>query len=274
MARKKKQPEHVNHERWLVSYADFITLLFAFFVVMYAISELDKRKLVQAQESFQFALDTPDKGGDSRDPFAVFDARAALPFGILDPVPEAETIKSEDGGNSREAQPEEGALATEKPEGDLSKRELAQLNRLREDVESSIFIDGMDGTKLGIDVDVTQEGLRIRIPGDALFRGAATELTPQAWTLLGDLAATLRPDTRKLRIDGHEAETHDADRPGRDWELSLLRASRIARLLVSRGGVQPERINAAGYGHHRPVIASSLGEAANRRYDIIVLARN
>jgi len=271
MGRRRKQEEHVNHERWLVSYADFITLLFAFFVVMYAISELDKRKMVEASESFKFALATPAKGDDTRDPFTVFDARAKLPFGSLDPVPQPLVTDAEEDGTELKEQPDDGVAVMEKLNEERPAAEAAKLNRLRDQLESSIFIESLDGGMVGIEVDLTKEGLRIRLPGDALFDGRGTQLTPEAWSLLGDIATTLRPDPRKLRIDGHEA-TSDAVEAGHDWELSLLRSTRIARLMISRGGVQPARINAAGYGHHRPVSNQSTPEA-NRRYDIIVLAR-
>lgn len=269
MARKKKPQEHVNHERWLVSYADFITLLFAFFVVMYAISELDKRKMVEARKSFQFALSSNTEGGETKNPFAFFDAKADSPFGGLDPVERREVPGDVEDEGGTETQPQQGVPATEKkPSVPPVQRDKQLLNRLKADLEGSIVIEGLTGSKLGIEVDTVPEGLRIRLPREVLFATGSIELRDDAWVVLADLAAMLRASNRTMRIDGHDqvSETSTTDA----WMLSLLRATRLARFFITRGGVTPAQISASGYGDHRP-IASSVGAPANARYEIIVL---
>jgi len=271
MGRKKPHEEHVNHERWLVSYADFITLLFAFFVVMYSISELDKRKMMKVSQNIQFGL-ANRKLGEDENPFAFFDDQSDTPFGDLNESPNA----------TRSSKDKEGGKNTQKQEGKPSNAKLfdetvivtRHLNQLKRQIQAILISQGLRGNKLGIEIELTDEGLRIRIPGRVLFKPSSSQLKAGAWNVMQDITKVIAQSPLPARIDGHEAVTTDEANLTNDWELSLLRASQLLRFLVRRGNIDPRRIIAAGHGAHQPVHMGSDDDAryANERYEIVILA--
>ena len=255
MARKKRHPEHVNHERWLVSYADFITLLFALFVVMFAASNSDQKKAGQVAQAVQVAFSdlaafTPtgkvvplyDEGGlpaESKNIFGSthsgFDAAQ-----IVSPV-----SKPGDGGKS---------IAEVKQElQSLLKNEVtSQTVRIIED----------------------SRGLTISLAEAGFFDSGSAIMHASSLPVVDRIAATLRPLQYTLRVEGHTDNTpiHTAQFPS-NWELSTARATFVLQYLISTTGIPPQRLSAVGYGEYRPVSpnASAAGRAQNRRVDLVVL---
>jgi chemotaxis protein MotB len=242
---KKKHPEHVNHERWLVSYADFITLLFAFFVVLFASSQSDKKKQVELAAAMQSAFT----------PLGAFEAHSKTPplsdhsaaITKSTPAPLTPPIAS-----SRHETPEE----TEK-----------RLTRfLAEQVSAGRIHPG------SITVRITPDGLIISLHEAGFFRSGSAEIRPTSIPVLSLLAATLPPGP--LRVEGHtdNVPIHTAQF-ATNWELSTARATAIARLILEHGSINPPDLSAAGYAEYHPVAsnATAEGRLQNRRVDIILL---
>lgn len=241
MARKKKPEEHANHERWLVSYADFITLLFAFFTTMYAISTADTAKLQKLVGSMQGAF----------------------------------------GGKVTKVLPESGKtpFATEIPNISLGTPLAFNVSRTETDdfhgIQDRIgkyMVKGIDEGK--VLVIVSDRGLIIRLFEEGLFRPGDAELNPAAAGILDELALSLIDIPNFVRIEGHtdNVPVKSARFPS-NWELSTARASRIVRWFVDRHHFPPERLSAGGFGQYRPAATNSTAEGrrANRRVEIIVL---
>ena len=246
---KKKHPEHVNHERWLVSYADFITLLFAFFVVLFASSQSDKKKQTQLAAAMQNAFN----------PMAVFEAHsktppiatgaaasdALTPAPIQPPLPTADQIAAQAAANETEA-----FIAKMLAEKDPT-------NRLPPG---------------SITMHTTQEGLVISLHEAGFFASGSSEVRPSSMDLPPRLAAA--PPPGPLRVEGHtdNVPIHTAQFAS-NWELSTTRAATIARLLLNHPNIHPAALSAAGYAEFHPVAsnATEAGRAQNRRVDIILL---
>jgi len=231
-----------SHERWLVSYADFITLLFAFFTTMYAISTVDAQKLAPMASSLQRAFDTlPGDGVLLSGGPAGAGAASARPR-VADPVVVMETGK------------------TGKTLGEI-RTQLA--NELADAVASG-----------RLELSDDPRGLVLSLPEGATFDVGRAEVSASARELIARIAGTLRPLGNAIRIEGHTDDTpiHTA-RYGSNWELSTARASAVVALLIETHGFGPERLSAAGYGEFHPRVANDSTEnrARNRRVDIVVL---
>jgi chemotaxis protein MotB len=242
---KKKHPEHVNHERWLVSYADFITLLFAFFVVLFASSQQDKKKQVELAAAMQSAFT----------PLGAFEAHSTTPplsdhratVTNSTPAPLTPPLAS-----SRRETPEE----TEK-----------RLTRfLAEQVSAGRIRPG------SITMRITPDGLIISLHEAGFFPSGSAEIRPTSIPVLSMLAATLPPGP--LRVEGHtdNVPIHTAQF-ATNWELSTARSTAIARLILEHGSINPPDLAAAGYAEYHPVASNATedGRLQNRRVDIILL---
>jgi chemotaxis protein MotB len=249
---KKKHPEHVNHERWLVSYADFITLLFAFFVVLFASGQNDKRKtlkLAQAMQSaFQYngIFDQHAKTPPLSDDPAT--APAAVPSPLMLPVP--------------------SAIEQEKV---ITAQIKAKVEARIEDlVHHQVSLKQVGATS--INVHDSDAGLVISLREAGFFDSGSAEVRPEALPVLKAIAATL--PHQPMRIEGHtdNVPIHTAQF-ATNWELSTARAADITRLLIAEAAVEPSQISATGYAEFHPVAdnKTDLGRQQNRRVDIILL---
>ncbi len=243
---KKKHPEHVNHERWLVSYADFITLLFAFFVVLFASSQSDKKKQIELSEAMQSAFT----------PLGTFDAHSKTP-----PLTH---INAATVSNVTPA-----ALAPPLPTTSTETLEetKARLTKLiaKEVAAGHIPPDGMT-------MRITTDGLVISLHEAGFFPSGSAEVRAASIPMITILAKTLPPGS--LRVEGHtdNVPIHTVQFAS-NWELSTARSIAIARLLLEHGPINPANLSAAGYAEFHPVAsnASEDGRAQNRRVDIILL---
>lgn len=232
---KKKHEEHENHERWLVSYADFITLLFAFFVVMYSVSAVNEGKFRTVSESIKAALH----------PIVSREA-SALAFNV---------------GENRPS-----LVAPNLP----GTKEVA-IRRLREFVKSmqamSQFalihmMERLDGTVV------------ITIPDQVLFNSGEAAMKPEALPFLQGLAEVMIELNRQVRVEGHtdNVPIRTTQFPS-NWELSATRAVIVVRVLTELYGVPPAHLAALGYGDSRPLAPNLNPEqrAKNRRVEIIII---
>lgn len=246
MSRKKKH-QHVNHERWLISYADFITLLFAFFVVLFASSQSDKKKQIQISAAMQTAFT----------PLGIFEAHSKKP-----PLTEA---------NNAATNATPAALALPLP----SVR-VETVEELKEHL-TRLFAAQVAAGQIppgSVTMHVTAEGLVISLHEVGFFASGSAEVQAASIPVLSTLAATL--PTGPLRIEGHtdNVPIHTAQF-ATNWELSTARATAIARLLLEHGSMNPADLSAAGYAEFHPAAdnADEAGRAKNRRVDVILLRR-
>jgi chemotaxis protein MotB len=246
MSRRKKH-EHVNHERWLVSYADFITLLFAFFVVLFASSQANKSKQTELSAAMQSAFT----------PLGVFESHAKTP-----PL-------NNNHGAPATVTPAAMPLPLSSVRTETAEETEKHLNKLlAQQVAAGHIPPG------SVTMRITAEGLVISLHEFGFFPSGSAEVRAASIPLLSSLAVTL--PAGPLRIEGHtdNIPIHTAQF-ATNWELSTARATAIARLLLERGPIDPANLSAAGYAEFHPVAsnATAEGRSRNRRVDIILLRR-
>ncbi len=250
--RKKVEEEHENMERWLVSYADFITLLFAFFVTMYAISRVDEQKLGSAVESLQRAL-------GSLIPVQVSQRSAgAFPSG-----PDQVPIR---------------ILAGAEPAQEIGQQESSE--RLAEEIQRQLAgLSGGGGTKNSaptqqIKFIIEKRGLVIRVPECFFFASGDASIKPEVFPVLNALAKSLEKIPNHIRIEGH-TDSVPINTPlfPSNWELSTTRATTLIRYLLANYRFHPGRISATGYAEFHPIAPNGTAEGRmqNRRVDVVVL---
>lgn len=241
MTRKKKRGQ-VSHERWLVSYADFITLLFAFFVVLFATGESDKSKKVELAASIESAFSE----------MGLFEAHTKMP-----PMMPYRDSTGMDGYASHASLTQPTASA------------LESMVTVRHHLEQAAQPE-IDAGVIGI--HESADGLVISLQEAGFFDSGAAEIRPSALPVLDRIAAVL-PETA-LRVEGHtdDVPIHTAQFAS-NWELSSSRASSIARLLLLHPNVHADLMSVAGYAEYHPAVsnATAVGRARNRRVDIVLL---
>ena len=254
MARKKKHPEHVNHERWLVSYADFITLLFAFFVVMFAASNSDEKKAGQVAQAVQVAFKE----------MAIF-----RPSGKMIPL-------YDDGGLPADAQHVIGNTHTpfEATQFVASGKagDAKSMQELRNKLEGTLQEELANKT---IRLTEDSRGLTVSLAEAGFFDPGSAVMPPSALAVIDRIASTLQPLGQAIRVEGHTDNTpiHTAQFPS-NWELSTARATFLLQYLISNAKIPAQRLSAVGYGEYRPVASNDTpaGRASNRRVDLVVLS--
>jgi chemotaxis protein MotB len=245
VAKKQHHEEHENHERWLVSYADFITLLFAFFVVLYATSRVDNKKLVQVTNSIKFAMHFKGSGG--------------IEF-----------------RNRFEGPPTEGGRCKSQPNGleqrPRTKREDEAQN-LRKRIERRLkrFLQTRPETHVQIDVD--RDKLTVRLSASHFFDTNQAAIRPEMIPVLDVIAAEMVAVGMPIRVDGHTDESRLISTRYRDnWDLSSSRAAAVASYIQHAHNVDGKMLSAAGYGSTRPLGDNSTpaGREANRRVELLI----
>ncbi len=259
MSRRKKHASHANHERWLVSYADFITLLFAFFVVMFASSQVDKRKVGKIALAIQVAF-------QSMGIFEASNTRAAL--AASEPMPFSNVQMVENAARTEAL----GRVVSSPTGGPIPAGSNPAQSQMQAELERVLSHEINRGL---VNVRRTREGMVISLQEVGFFDSGSATLRPGADEVLARIANILRNRPESLRVEGHtdDVPIHNANFAS-NWELSTARATRIVELLISRYGVSPWRLSAAGYAEYRPVATNTTpeGRALNRRVDIVVLA--
>jgi chemotaxis protein MotB len=260
--RKRSRPQS-SHDRWLVSYADFITLLFAFFVVLYASAQVDQRKVGKLAMAIQVAFQE----------MGVFQASTTqIPLNNNVPIPFStvqaiETVKH-DAELGRIASPPEISLAGA-PELDASNEiDLATLQReLQDSLHSEIAAQK-------ISLHRETEGLVVSLKEFGFFDSGSAVLKTESLPALDRIASILAIRICRLRIEGHTDNVPiRTAQIASNWELSTARATEMVRVLMARYRFAPERLSAAGYAEYHPVASNltSQGRAQNRRVDIVIL---
>lgn len=240
--RRRREEEHENHERWLVSYADFITLLFAFFVVMYAISSVNEGKYRVLSDSLTNAFRnvTGQAGGEP-----ILITQGAPPISPR-PVGRPDKLVEQRRGEER--------------------RRMSSMAKEIMDALQPLVAQGK------VRLLETSRGVTIEINDSVLFAAGQARLEPASMSAMRAIADVLARSDFPITIEGHtdNVPISNAQFPS-NWELSALRATTVLRLF-NDGGVGAERLTAIGYGETRPVETntSAEGRARNRRVSILI----
>jgi chemotaxis protein MotB len=258
MGKRHKHPEHENLERWLVSYADFITLLFATFVVLYALSQADLAKFKDFAKSVRAAFNQKS---------AVLESSG----GVMQGDPDASILKS--SGNSildklmprypENAQVEGSTKPLENMITDINKH-IAALNQgSGESVET-------------VELKLQERGIVVRFPSNLFFDSGRAGLKPEAYPVLDKLVETLQESGagRVIHVEGHtdNQPITTAVYPS-NWELSSARASSVVRYFIRKHKFDPKNMAAVGYAESRPLGDNKTveGRQQNRRVDVVIL---
>lgn len=247
MARKKLAAGHENHERWLVSYADFITLLFAFFVVMFASSQTDKARAQRVSDSVKEAL-----AGTGGVPAVAHEILG----GTVDDRGKGNAQMKGPGGSQPQAEP-----PPEKVEL------LPSMQYLTKELDAEI--------KQGkIEVHLEPRGLVVSLRQATFFPSGEDSIDPKTFSSVEKIASTLRDLPNPVRLEGHtdSVPIHTA-RFRSNWDLSAARSIAMMELLSDRFGISRQRLAIAGYADTSPVEANDTeeGRAHNRRVDMVIL---
>jgi chemotaxis protein MotB len=254
--RKKAQAEHENHERWLVSYADFITLLFAFFVVMFASSQTDKSKAKQVADSVKEAI---EDGG----------IRATVKEvlgGTVDDKGKGNAQFRGPGGVKKMKNPPKEE-DEEKPKPGQPAELLPSLRYLDKELESAI----KDGK---VEVHLEPRGLVISLRQAAFFPSGEDTIAPETFPTVQKIAEVIQKLPNAVRLEGHtDAIPIHTARFESNWELSAKRAIAMMKLLTGNFALPKDRFAIGGYAETAPVDTNDTpeGRAHNRRVDIVIL---
>jgi chemotaxis protein MotB len=232
----------VSHDRWQVSYADFVTLLFGFFVVLYAFARADQKKHVQVMQAI-------DAGFKS--------------MGVFSNSNRSAGVGSE--GQSASAAVGEEVLTSMQVKYDL--------NRIQHDLSLTLAKQIASHT---VALEMGRDGLVISLREAGFFDSGSAAPKAEALLTLRQIADRLAATAYDLRIEGHtdNVPIHTAEFDS-NWELSAARATHIARLFLEMNALPPDRLSAAGYAEFHPVASNDTaeGRAENRRVDLVVLPR-
>jgi len=259
MGRKKKPEEHENLERWLVSYADFITLLFAFFTTMYAISTVDAQKMGRMVLSMQAAFDPTG-----------FSSNMST---RVNPTKEKGDTKD---GNSVFFKSIVAARATphfvSHKKATVRKRQTAAaMAKIKEELSELIVTETLRD-KLRIIIQA--KGVVISLAEAGFFKSGAHAVQEESWQVLDKISRYLLHLQNRIRVEGH-TDNIAIKTPcfASNWDLSTARATFIISYMIKKHGFDPRRLSAAGYAEYHPIASNDTAEGRlrNRRVDIIVL---
>ncbi|HZT71915.1 MAG TPA: OmpA family protein [Terriglobia bacterium] len=258
MSRRKKAEGHVNHERWLISYSDFVTLLFALFVVLFSSSQVDKRKVGMIAQAIQAAFEQ----------LGIFNSsNARVPVAQSEPMPFS---------NARSATNAAGALSLPRvitpPSGTPNPVDaLWRIKAIKQELEQAL---APQLRVHDVRIRVNREGLVISLEEIGFFPSGSAVLKPEAIPILAKIARILANAPEDIRVEGHtdNVPIHNSQFAS-NWSLSTARAVEVLNLLITRFGIAPQRLSAAGYAQFHPVAsnATDQGRAMNRRVDVVVL---
>ena len=244
MVRRPLEDDEDNPERWLVSYADFITLLFAFFVVMYSVSSVNQSKYMKVSSSINTAFSKTKSNPDS----------------------------SNSTSQTKQAEPNRQPPATADKIAQINEADVASMTALGKKLSKTLapWIEAGNAR-----IIQNSQGLRIDIKDVALFTAGSADLTEPAKVMLNDVAAPLTINNHDVIIEGHTDNTPIHIQNAAffsSWELSAVRASSITSLL-NEAGIEKIRLSALGYGPSQPAAENmtEAGREINRHVTIMVL---
>lgn len=247
--RKKHVEEPENLERWLVSYADFITLLFAFFTVLYALSQTDQKKYKKAVENIQRSF--LSAGG--------IHALRGAPF-----VPFNKPL---DRGSEVPPSPEDSR-------GEFSKAPHNSIEKIRMQIRGLYEkTTGLEMTNNDVSVYKTETGWKIRLGEYVLFKAGNDKISPTSIPFLYEMGKRLKKLQLPVQVEGHADQTIGSSED-ENWDLSMARAYNVMKFLVAAVEFPKDKLSMASYGDTRPVASNDTveGRARNRRVELSIAA--
>ncbi len=229
MARRKPHEDHVNHEAWAIPYGDLVTLLLAFFVVMYSISTVNDGKYRVVSDSLNAAFRGMPQGSQ--------------PVQVGEPA--ATTV----------------AAPIVQLDSDVRSMALQQMAQQAEEAMSPLIAQGLVDVQLGDGV------VEIAIRSDILFPSGSSQLSDAAQPVIRQLSDVLKSFPNSIQVQGHTDNVPISGGVYRsNWELSAARAASVVHIMVD-GGIDPRRLSVVAYGEFRPVLPNATpdGRNANRR---------
>lgn len=250
MARPKKPEKEVNLERWLVSYGDFITLLFAVFVTLYAMSQTDKKKVEEViaslRESFGYSKTAP----------AV--KPSVIEAGNINIIP---TLRPQ------------LVPPPKKVSRTRIHAEETDFKAIKAAIEAYLM---KTGTQDKVSVEINRRGLVVSLKEAGFFDSGSATVRQSSYGLLAKVAEALANYNNPIRIEGHTDNVPISSHTfPSNWELSTSRATNVVQYLIKYYDFEPSQISATGYGEHRPTADNNTeeGRSKNRRVDIVLLSR-
>ena len=247
--RRGHEEEHENHERWLVTYADMLTVLMALFIVMFALSVVDKQKFQKFAEGLN-----GDLGSGA---------------GLLDGGP---GLQQSDDRVAVDLQAAITALNDKQSLEQAAARERSDLEKAREKIRQALVLKHMEDS---VRFQIDERGLVVTVvTDDVLFDLGSATLRPQGTAVLDAIAPALKALPNQVTVEGHTDDLPIRGRYGSNWELSTERATSVLRYLLDSHAVPAKRLSAAGYADQRPLTPniSAAARSANRRVEVIVRA--
>ncbi|MFC5997319.1 flagellar motor protein MotB [Quadrisphaera sp. GCM10027208] len=286
-ARRRQGPaheeeEHGNHERWMVTYADMVTLLMVLFIVLFSMSQVDQRKYEQLKAGFAEQFGTGPSlmdGGSGLLTTGASVGDAPLQPGVDEYSPEnlQETVRQALAapavrpGDVEETDP--GTADGADTSADGASVELASLEKVRQQIQQALDARGM-GDAVSFRYD--ERGLVVTIVTDeVLFMPGEADLQSHGREVLDAIGPALAPLPNAVTVDGHTDNVPISTAPfPSNWELSTARATTVLRYLLDRHGLDPARASASGYADQRPLAPndSPSNRQVNRRVEVVVLA--
>lgn len=266
MIRRKQEAEHENHERWVISYADFITLLFAFFVVMYSISSVNEGKYKVLSDSLVTVFHAQSR---TIDPVTVGEQqlRATNDQLIQLPVP-GEFPARDDYKYTVEGVFDDVEVRSLK-QGEMRDNEIDRLSKLSEQMATTLEQQIKSGE---VEIKSNGEWIEVNIQASVLFPSGSAVLQPEAQTILGNLALVLKDSTNPVHVEGYTDNVPiETPQFPSNWELSAARAASVVRLFQEQK-LDPARLAAVGYAEFHPVADNKTeeGRARNRRISLVI----
>ncbi|HET7690388.1 MAG TPA: flagellar motor protein MotB [Nocardioidaceae bacterium] len=266
--RKRELPheEHENHERWLVTYADMITLLMVLFIVLFAMSQVDQKKFNALKDGLAAGFGQSSDLLDGSQ--SLLDQPGTAQVGDFEP--ETDTTPEEEAA-IRAAISKHDILREQRRHGE-AESELRRLVKVLDRLMAALKAHGLeDDVRASID----ERGLVISLVSKHVtFEPNLATLSARGKSVLDILAPVLRDLEDPIQLDGHTNQVKVKPKYyPTDWELSTARAVTVLRYLNERGGVPGARLSAAGYGHERPLIDPRLPDSQriNKRVDVVIL---
>jgi chemotaxis protein MotB len=237
---KRREEKEPNHERWLLTYSDLITLLMIFFVIMYASSTVSTTKYKQLSQSLNIAF---EGGGKS-----IIGNESGTT--IIDP----------------------GTKVIDTPTVKSKVSEESQMEKVKKNVDSYLKQNGLSAN---VSTKIDERGLQVSLNSTLLFDIGKADVKSESVKKLVSIGKLLNTVDNYVRIEGHTDITPiNNNEFSSNWQLSAIRATNVTELLISQAGILPQRISSVAYGENRPVAdnTTELGKAKNRTVDIIILS--
>jgi chemotaxis protein MotB len=235
--RRRMRKEKDNTDRWMLSYLDFITLMMIFFLMMYAISNVDNKKVETLANSLKIGFNS----GNGKNVIAVTD-----------------------NTNSPDS-------TDESVDENYSSTESEKLTDIKRKVDELVNNSELKG---GVTTSIQERGLVISFNDNLFFNSGEATIKPDFQGKLISISKVLNGIDNYIHVEGHTDNVAiNTTYFHSNWQLSSIRAANVVEFLISQGNVKPERLSSIGYGEYRPVKSNSTeeGKAANRRVDIVII---